>query len=98
MDSSIQHSSSIVDVDTVSTSVDNDNIIYRKEKLLRRVLIIGIVVPVVYVVVLFVIGFIMGLSDTNPPTFDPQVVSNQVEKIRHGHVSTTFQDELTKVS
>ena len=80
MDSSIQHSSSTVDVDTASTSVDNDNIIYRKEKLLRRVLIIGIVVPVVYVVVLFVIGFIMGLSDTNPPTFDPKLSVTKLRK------------------
>ncbi len=69
-----------------------DQVVYRKDRpvfTFVRNLLIGVVVTLT---LLFVVGFIMGLTQTRAPFIDPQVISDQWEKRVSGEVSGSWNE------
>lgn len=87
---SLEHNDEVHDV-------ENENIVYKKEKPFLKIGLWMLGSFVAYCVIVFSIGFIIGLSGSRPPTVDSNAIQNQWYKITGETPPPDSTTELDKV-
>ena len=78
------------EVEAGATEVDEagDQIVYVKERPIRKLLIVTTSIIVGACVFLFVVGFVMALAGVRPPTFDTDIIGDQWDRTVGGKAAS----------